>query len=452
MDKVCHRTQLHIQTYAVDNTAPDWTFVWDEPWGYCELFGMTWWESDTQMGFYPFDYITEDEGCLGGVGVALGGVQFRIHFPGINPENGDWTEWFSYNGFFTIADPWLVELYPGIEAESEHIVEWRAVDRVCNAQEVQSFTFQIDNADPIPDILNPHPDWYYRPGHIIDLMFADLTGDDIIAFQWFWSYDGVTWNLIWEGEGSVEKEVTWDTVVIDDPKCEEGPRKVYVMLKVYDEHCRWGEVIEEIWFCKAENPHPCVQTITIGEGWNLISFAVEMDSFSEIAPEGYTASILAAEINSQAGDAIVKYIVRWDADAGEFNEYVVDSGIGWDFPINQGEGYYVFSVSPFEVDFVIVGDCAECEYFYLDVCWNLIGWNSWESMWVGEFEDLINAAAGADVVQAIVRHDYDDVYEPYYPGGDEFMFKMSADHAYWVFVSQPVGPIWFDDVGIIIPP
>jgi hypothetical protein len=335
-----------------------------------------------------------------------------------------------------------------IDEESEHIIEWYAFDLLCNQQETQSFTFQIDDEDPIPAILNPHPGWYYRPGHIIDLLFEDITGDDIIAFQWEYSFDGVEWFLIWEGEGSVETPVEWDTTSIPDPMCEEGPRMVYVRLTAYDEHCRWGIDEEIIWFCKAENPHPCVQTITISEGWNLISFAVEMDSFDEDAPEGYTASILANEINSQAGDAIVKYIVRWDG-VDQFNEYVVDSAIGWDFPIVQGEGYYVFSVSPFDVDFVIVGDCAECEYFYLEVCWNLIGWNSWETMWVHEFVELINDAAGFEVVQAVVRHVYDDEYEAWYSGDDDFLFKMKPDNAYWVFVSMPVGPIWFDDEGIL---
>jgi hypothetical protein len=434
-DNVCHISQIETVVYYVDKTAP--TTILDigniglnghsvgGDWGYCELFDMTWVEPDTWIWLEAFD-----EGCLpGGSGVYA--TYFRIYFEGI----GGWTDAIMYDGPFTME--MLEQLYPGISEDSEHILEWFSVDNVGKIEEVQSFTIQVDEAEPEPEIFNPVFDWYYRPGHMIEMMFEENTGDTIVYFEWYYSFDGIEWFLIWEGLGDQSTEVIWDSSVIPDPMCDNGPVKVYIKLVVVDEHCRYGEDINEIWFCKAENPHPCTQVITINQGWNLISIAVELDSLGG----DYTASKLAAEINSQAGENIVKYIVRWNKETGKFNEYVVDNAIGYDFAIEKGEGYYVYSLSPFEVDFVIVGDCAECEYIDLDVCWNLVGWDSMEWMWVGDFVDLVNDKAGADVVQAVVRHVSDDEYEAWYPGDDPQLFKLETNNAYWVFVAQPVSDI-----------
>ena len=47
-----------------------------------------------------------------------------------------------------------------------------------------------------------------------------------------------------------------------------------------------------------------------------------------------------------------------------------------DFPIERGEGYYLYSLSPFVNEFTIVGDCPDCETFDLLECWNLVGYES----------------------------------------------------------------------------
>jgi hypothetical protein len=434
-DNVCHITQIESVMYYVDKTAPTTTLGYGPELpdhggngggdvGYCELFDMYWAEPDAWFWFDAYD-----EGCNGGAGIQY--TMFRIYFEGI----GGWTDWIYYEGPFTMQT--FEQMYPGISEDSEHIIEWYSVDNVNKTEEVHSFTIQVDEAEPEPEIFNPVFDSYYRPGHMIEMMFEELTNDTIVYFEWYYSFDGEEWFLIWSGMGNQSTEVIWDSSVIPDPMCEEGPQKVYVKLIVVDEHCRYGEDINEIWFCKAENPHPCTQVITINQGWNLISIAVELDSLGG----DYTASKLAAEINSQAGENIVKYIVRWNKETSKFNEYVVDNAIGYDFPIEKGEGYYVYSLSPFEVEFVIVGDCAECEYIDLDVCWNLVGWDSMEWMWVGDFVDLVNGIAGADVVQAVVRHVSDDQYEAWYPGDDPQLFKLETNYAYWVFVAQPVSGI-----------
>ena len=56
--------------------------------------------------------------------------------------------------------------------------------------------------------------------------------------------------------------------------------------------------------------------VTLVDGWNIIALATE-------PIDGYTASTLAAEINSQGGN--VTQVFRWNAGKGawEFYNYVI---------------------------------------------------------------------------------------------------------------------------------
>ena len=446
VDNLGHYT-YDLEFFYVDNTPPTTTFDYDHTEGQSgECEGSFWITGDT--------YITltaEDAGCLDGVGVAT--IWFEVEYM------GTWHGPYKYLYPFTLN--MLIVFAPygyGLGDDCDHQIRWWAVDEVCNIEDpthtVNVESFKVSNVPPVPDITNPVHHWYYRPGYIMTLTYTEAAGGGaIVGEAWSYSFDQTTWYPIldWNDGGDnwpnddpldhpLKPGIQWNTADIPDPLCDEGPVKVYVRVIVYDEHCRSGEDIEEIWFCEAENPHPCTQTITFGYGWNLISIAVELDSLGG----AYTASKLAAEINGQTGEDIVKYIVRWDAVENEFNEYVVDNAVGWDFPINKGEGYYIYIMvgdPDFEADFVIVGDCAECEYIDLNFCWNLVGWDSMDSMWVGDFVTLVNFIAGADVVQAVVRHVNGDVYQAWYPGEDPLLFEMETNHAYWVFVSQPVSNI-----------
>jgi hypothetical protein len=453
-DYVCHHTQIFNQTYFVDNTPPVTTKTYGELSGECDVYwadcltnGVMWVESDT------FIYLEADEfGCEGGVQSYR--IFWRIWF------NGSYTPWYNgainqdveFNMYGWEAHLFVTEKGDWCFNESYHVLEYYAIDCVGNMERMTIQPFYVDNAVPDPEITEPvglphnSPDdlWYYRPGHDINMNYTESTLDEICAYEWWFSIDGVKWILI-EREKGDGKNVIWETgkfkEILEPAFCSNGSRDVWVKLKIWDEHCRNNTDITLVRFCRELNPRPCVQEILIQRGWNLISIAVDLDSLGN----DYTASILAAEINSQAGENIVKYIVRWNKTTHKFNEYVVDSDIGWDFPINKGEGYYVYSLSPFDVVFTIVGDCPACEYIDLEVCWNLIGWDSiYEGMTAREFAALINDAAGFDVVQAIVKHDptEDPEYIAWYPG-DEWVnnFKLELNHAYWVFVSVPVNNV-----------
>jgi len=140
---------------------------------------------------------------------------------------------------------------------------------------------------------------------------------------------------------------------------------------------------------------------------------------------------------------IIKYVVRWDRSTGAFEEYIVASGIGLDFAIEKGGAYYLYSTSPYDVEFAIVGDCPENETFDLFECWNLMGYQSMEIVDVGVWADMIDAYAGEPVVQAIVKYNDDfgqgeNEYISWYPGLDDDLFQVRPGGAYWIFVSTDV--------------
>jgi len=443
----------HEAKFWVDGTPPiSVDVVFEGEQGECEDERPLWITGGNTLIILDAD----DYGCDDGVG--LDEIRFKILYDGTwYPETSPY--YFVYSTSFELDD---FEL--GLEADCLHTIEYWAVDLLTNEETPhQTVEFAVSNNEPDPTVTSPHPLWYYRPGYIINMLYTDTSGEVIDVELWQYSFDGVIWYDIddWfpDDEYPNDEEkwgVQWNTEDIPAPPCDLLTTNVYVRVKLYNEHCRYGESEPVlIYFCRPTNPHPCEQDFTIFPGWNLISIAVDLDALGEAAPDGYTASILAAEINSQVGENIIKYVVRWDKVNKVFNEYVVDSAIGWDFEINKGEGYYLYSLGEFDETFRIVGDCPKCEYITLDVCWNLVGWNSWEEeMSTEDFAARINAAAGSppgdEVVMAIVKLvpdlDLNDAadYVAWYPGDTPWM--MMPDNAYWIFVSQPVTvPVYFDD-------
>lgn len=186
-------------------------------------------------------------------------------------------------------------------------------------------------------------------------------------------------------------------------------------------------------------PRPCIQVFPLSHGWNLFSIGVGLDPLGG----DYTASVLAAEINGQAGTEIIKYVVAWQYDgplSGEYQEYVVHSGIGEDFPVNEGTGYYLYSTSPFDMEFTIVGDCPCAPTFDLVECWNLLGWRCMEPMAVSAFAAYMDDHIGAPAIQAIVKfvkvkgpNGYEETFIAWYPGESDDLFMMTPNEAYWVF-------------------
>jgi len=73
------------------------------------------------------------------------------------------------------------------------------------------------------------------------------------------------------------------------------------------------------------------------EGWNLIALPI-------MPATTYTASTLAAEINSQGGS--VSQVFWWNGPAGSWDFWLVDIEYGTDFDIEMGEGYLLNNGTP----------------------------------------------------------------------------------------------------------
>jgi len=299
-----------------------------------------------------------------------------------------------------------------------------------------------------PIITNPKDGYYYRPGQIIHMSFTESTGAIIPEDNVVYYYD--------EGNGPIEiidsdptvPGVQWDTTGIPNVDCEYWTYSVDVWVEVTTEDCRHGGSDRiTIFFCIENNPDPCLIIIDIRDGWNLVSIGVELDDLGG----DYDAAAFAAEINAQAGEDIIKYVVRWNVTSGEYEEYIVTSGIGVNFPINEGEGYYIYSISPFEVEFFIVGDCPQDKTFDLLECWNLIGYRSTETVSVEVWAQMIEDHFGPQLlIQAIVR--YDNVlkqYEAWYPGdGSSSTFMVKPGEAYWIFAATEILEVPFPNENI----
>lgn len=123
-----------------------------------------------------------------------------------------------------------------------------------------------------------------------------------------------------------------------------------------------------------------------------------------------------------------------------------DDGIGDDFPIEYGQAYYVYSISPFGTLFHIVGDCPVYDTFDLKECWNLIPWISMESIDVGIWAATVDSLAGYPFIQAVVKYDdsYDmgeNQYITWYPGDPVNKFQMVPGEAFWVFAASDLSNI-----------
>ena len=404
-------TGYYNTTVFVDNTPPQTTIEFGDPNGFAPK-NRHWIHPDTPIYLNSTDY-----GCNGGVGDWT--LYYRVWY------NASWYGWFTSTLNTNIS---FIMLDLGLDSHCIHYIEWYAVDALGNTEVTNNYTVYLP---PVPTLIKPYDGWFYRIGHTITMEHTEESGVMITDVHYFY-------EMISGGFGPVKildsdlgtPGIQWDTHAFTKGD------NVSVWVELTDDRgltCR--SPINNITFCQEFNPEPCVIIMDISEGWNLISIGVELDELGE----NYTASIFAAEMNDQAGEDIIKYIVRWNAVTSQFDEYVVNSRIGDDFTIVRGGAYYIYSTSPFDMEFHIVGDCPENETFDLMECWNLIGYKSMEIMNVGDFAQGIDEQAGSPVVQSIVK--YDNLLKDYvawYPGDASNKFQIRPGEAYWIFSSTDI--------------
>jgi hypothetical protein len=102
-----------------------------------------------------------------------------------------------------------------------------------------------------------------------------------------------------------------------------------------------GTAIQTVTVATAKAGAPAMEVsiaaeVPLVDGWNLIALPVEPAT-------SYTASTMAAEINSQDGN--VTQVFWWNAAAGSWDFYLVSMEYGTDFNVELGEGYLLRSTT-----------------------------------------------------------------------------------------------------------
>ena len=403
IDYIGNTEDITNQTHYVDDTPPTTTKEYGSPNGTC--LSATWITGNTSIYLNATD---SDGNC------AVGNytIHYRVWY------NGSWTSWM--NGTVnTDVEFNMDDLSLG--GSGLHYIEYYAVDALGNTETLHNRTFHVDNEGPEPTLVIPADGSHYMQSSMINMNHSEATGDVIVETIYeYWN--GSAWVAIADTQPGVPG-VQWDTSNLP-------VRDTSVRVRVRDDACRWGTSAANN--ITIDSDPIGRQTITLGSGWNLISTAVGLDSLGG----DYTASVLASEINHQVGADIIQYVVKYNATTGEFNEYVVYSDIGWDFTIEQGEAYYLFSSSVFGgEEFTIVGDIPRDKTVDLDIGWNLIGWWSLETQPDVDFAAAIDAVAGAPTTDAIVWYDNSIGTYVTWTCGDVTRFTMQEDYGYWVHVT-----------------
>jgi len=155
-------------------------------------------------------------------------------------------------------------------------------------------------------------------------------------------------------------------------------------------------------------------------GWNLWSTPVSV--------EGLTAKSLLAAIGPTG-----VMVSKLDTAAQKWVSYVVGDPDEFDFPIELGKGYYVWSDS--YTVFKLKGDLVLDSTTPLAAGWNIIGYNSLESIMASEALNLVSGTTA----WMITYLDADSGKYVSYVRGDpaEFDFVVTPGRAYFIWVDGP---------------
>ena len=181
----------------------------------------------------------------------------------------------------------------------------------------------------------------------------------------------------------------------------------------------WGDpIVVRIDFGNAEPlTDPTVWSV-LHKGWNMWSIPVKVD--------GLTAMSL---LNLVGGAG---RIVTWlDETTGLQHSYIA----GWtsgDFPILQGEGYYVYATQ--DVSFKLVGDRFGTTSVALQKGWNLIGYNSLHGVKASE---LLGMVTGCNARIVTYLNGAQGLYHSYIKGWTSGDFDVCKGKAYLIYVDGP---------------
>jgi len=274
---------------------------------------------------------------------------------------------------------------------------------------------------PSPIITSPVINHSYSQGSVLNLTYHDDSGSNISYVKYFFNGDlifddqmeipGFQWVIVSNvtGIGTLHVEVTDEY----NRSVESPP----IMINI----------------CSNQYGHLCSQSISIHPGWNVISVNVALNSLGH----SYKASVFSRELNSQAGMDAIKYIVSWNGIT--FEEYVVFTDQGVDFPIELLKGYFIFSASDFTFEFSIIGDCHEGIIAQLDPCWNLIGLSGNTAVPPSRIQEIFTKYEVDQIVLCIAKYDgrAQSNYILWNVGDPDGNIILMPGEGFWIFIATP---------------
>ncbi len=177
VDDLGNTEAVQNDTYFIDMTAPVSTKTITGP-QYDDQ--ETIWVTDQTS----FNFSAVDFGCNGGAGVL--NITYRIWY------NGSWSSWMEYDGNFTL------------EGECLHHIEWYAMDRVWNAEQVHNQSHYVDITGPkinksfegstygVDDLWVTQYTYIYLSGS--DLGCIGGVGLDVIYYRIWWNGSWSVWK------------------------------------------------------------------------------------------------------------------------------------------------------------------------------------------------------------------------------------------------------------------
>ena len=155
--------------------------------------------------------------------------------------------------------------------------------------------------------------------------------------------------------------------------------------------------------------------LSLLKGWNLITVPVENDMW---------ASDLAGNITSCLS------VSRWNASMQTYKTYIVGGPPSFDFPLDEGHGYFVDTNQ--NSTLTLVGDNIFNVSVSLKIGWNLLGWYHDYNTTAISLSENITGCTSVSKWNATLQ-----TYDTYIVGGpDSFDFKITRGMGLFVDVNQ----------------
>ncbi|HPR41845.1 MAG TPA: hypothetical protein PK718_04785, partial [Candidatus Methanofastidiosa archaeon] len=170
--------------------------------------------------------------------------------------------------------------------------------------------------------------------------------------------------------------------------------------------------------------------ITFFNGWNLVSFYY--------LPENRTIEAVFSEI-----DESIDYVYKWDSTGNHYMYY--HRGYGGQFTeIDKSHGFWVHSTNAKLQQLLITEMIEPSEQIYLTEGWNLVGWQSQETV---SIETGLNNILG--YVDYVYRWNSNtQSYEYYHVGYGGQFDSFEPEYGYWLHCSEECVWICSSFIGI----